>query len=448
MALHIVDCSRHQVERPDALDLAKAKAAGMNIVNIQLDRGRQQDVLPSWAQEYAEGARSLGMGVCTYRWLDARISGGESARRAVERMHQLGGPDGMAHAVDCEDNATQQHLRDYVTTMTGLLGRPIAIYSGSWWMKPRGWQVDDLSPYLWSAPVAGYLKEYPGDNSPHWMVAYGGWQTLSLMQYAVAPLPGTGACSLSAIRDPAVWAALTGGPMAWFVNRAISNFRKAVNAKYPHRDKATDGTIGDAAHAGTSSDHNPDPDGSVDAWDMDVELNGAGKPYAADVEALKKVFQAHEASQYWIHNDQICSRNDGWKRRSYAYAGPGRNKHDKHVHWNTRQSHENSNAPWVLTSDGDDMTPEEKNKLEAVFNNWPTAKLDSDGNVVPDADFPNKTAAAIARAQQAADAAKEKAEEALARPAGNVDVDALVDTLAEKLEDRLVAAVVERLQNG
>lgn len=208
MTLHIVDVSRHQVERPDALDLAKAKAAGMGAANIQLDRGRQDDVLPGWVSEYVEGAHSLGMGVSSYRWLDARIPGAESARRAFDRMQHLGldGP----HTVDCEADATEQHLRDYVTTMTGLLGRPIAIYSGRWWLQPRGWQIDDLSPYLWSAPSVGYLTEYPGDNSPHWTVAYGGYRILAAMQYAVASLPDTGLCSLSAVRDPAVWEALTG----------------------------------------------------------------------------------------------------------------------------------------------------------------------------------------------------------------------------------------------
>lgn len=352
MTLFLTDVSRHQVERPDALDLAKAKAAGMNAVNIQLDRGRQDDVLPGWAREYVEGARSLGMGVACYRWLDARIGGAESARRAFDRMQHLGIGD-TPHTVDCEDTATEQHLRDYVTTMTGLLGRPIAIYSGRWWLQPRGWQVDDLSPFLWAAPSTGYLTEYPGDDSPHWTVAYGGYRILAAMQYAVKPLPDTGMCSLSAIRDPAVWTALTGGPMAWFVNRALTNFRNAVNAKYPRRDKGSDGTIGDAAHAASTSDHNPDPDGSVDAWDMDVDLNGAGQPYSGDVEALKAVFQAHESSQYWIHNRVIASRSDGpWRRRTYT----GDNPHDKHVHWNTRQSHENSNAPWVLgtTPQGDD----------------------------------------------------------------------------------------------
>jgi hypothetical protein len=130
--------------------------------------------------------------------------------------------------------------------------------------------------------------------------------------------------------------------MAWYLNKALTTFRAEVDAAYPHRDKASDGTIGDEAHQGGSSDHNPDSDGSVDAWDMDVEVNGQGAAYAADVEDLKDVFEAHEASQYWIHDRIIASRDDGWARRSYS----GSNPHDKHVHWNTRSSHEDSTKPW------------------------------------------------------------------------------------------------------
>jgi hypothetical protein len=147
--------------------------------------------------------------------------------------------------------------------------------------------------------------------------------------------------------------------VAWYLNRALTNFRNAVNAAYPNRDKASDGTIGDEAHQSTNSDHNPDADGSVDAWDMDVNLRSGDD--AAAIAVLKRVFQAHPSSKYWIHNDQICFRSEGWRPRSYSYAGPNRNKHTQHVHWNTRESYEDSTAPWNLE---DDMTPEQAKQLD------------------------------------------------------------------------------------
>lgn len=132
--------------------------------------------------------------------------------------------------------------------------------------------------------------------------------------------------------------------MAWFLNPALTNFRTAVDLAYPPRDRASDGTIGNLAHQLSVSDHNPDPDGSVDAWDMDVEVNGAGKPCALDLEVLKIIFEAHESSLYWIHVGQIASRDSDWKRVPYVGASP----HNEHVHWNTRESHENSQKPWGL----------------------------------------------------------------------------------------------------
>jgi len=154
----------------------------------------------------------------------------------------------------------------------------------------------------------------------------------------------------------------------WYLNRALTNFRSAVNARYPNRDKASDGTVGDDAHQATSSDHNPDPAGepdagSVDAWDMDVDLRSGND--AAAIERLKAVFQAHESSRYWIHNRQIASRSTGWRRD--PYTGP--NPHERHVHWNTRESHEASTVPWLLPPEpsGDTMLLIKTNDSNTVW---------------------------------------------------------------------------------
>lgn len=154
--------------------------------------------------------------------------------------------------------------------------------------------------------------------------------------------------------------------MGWYLNPALSRFRAAVNVAYPQRDKTSDGTIGDPAHQATTSDHNPDPvgepdAGSVDAWDMDVDLRSDDD--AAAIEELKRVFQTHESSRYWIHNRQIASRSTGWRRAAYT----GSNPHDKHVHWNTRESHENSTAPWTIKGGDVSLTPGQEGALGVAY---------------------------------------------------------------------------------
>lgn len=217
VTLHLVDVSRYQVERPNPLDLAQARSAGYHIANIALTGGRGY-MSGQWAVDYADRARQLGMGLSTYHWLDGRTPGADQASYTIARLAALGGPDRIAHSVDVEETGvngitppTWAHVRDYVNAVQDFLQHPIVIYSGDWWWEPKGWGGVSLTPYLMAQPNDGKTDTYPGDGSDRWAAGYGGWSQLSIMQWGVKPLPGTGNCSLSAIRDHGVWTALVGG---------------------------------------------------------------------------------------------------------------------------------------------------------------------------------------------------------------------------------------------
>lgn len=126
--------------------------------------------------------------------------------------------------------------------------------------------------------------------------------------------------------------------MAWYLAPALATGRAEVNARWPGRDKTSDGTIGDTAHQATRSDHNPNSRESVDAWDMDRD--------GVDVWAVINAFQRHPSSHYWIWNRQIADRDSGWKRQPYS----GTNPHTQHVHFSIRQTAaaEQDRRPWGI----------------------------------------------------------------------------------------------------
>jgi hypothetical protein len=64
--------------------------------------------------------------------------------------------------------------------------------------------------------------------------------------------------------------------MSWKLAAAAVTLRDQVNKRYPKRDKASDGTIGDRAHRRRISDHNPDKSGYVMALDIDEDFGARG----------------------------------------------------------------------------------------------------------------------------------------------------------------------------
>lgn len=215
--LRLVDVSRYQVEIPNPLNLAQARGAGYQIANVALSGG-QGYVPGSWAETYMATARTYGMGVSTYHWIDGRTSGAAQAATNLSRLRRTFGTSllGFAHVVDMEETGakgitppTWAHVRDYVNAIQDALGRHMMIYSGDWrW--PANWPGATLTPWLMGAPNDPVPAE-PAASSVAWHAGWGGWDSFAVLQWAVRPLPGTGNCSLSLIRDHGVWADLTGG---------------------------------------------------------------------------------------------------------------------------------------------------------------------------------------------------------------------------------------------
>lgn len=108
--------------------------------------------------------------------------------------------------------------------------------------------------------------------------------------------------------------------------------RDQINARWPERDRSSDGWIGDVAHAARVSDHNPDPAGVVYAIDVDEDLLGQRSPnpdVANDLaQAIVDCGRTDSRLAYAIFERRIASRARRWGWRRYS----GSNAHEGHIH--------------------------------------------------------------------------------------------------------------------
>lgn len=117
----------------------------------------------------------------------------------------------------------------------------------------------------------------------------------------------------------------------YFLAPSLVAFRGSIDVEFPYRDRASDGWIGDAAHASRVSDHNPDwsvtgyMHGIVRAIDVDID---DGDPSRDLREEILNSAIGHPAVWYVISNGKIYSRTYGWKANDYT----GTNGHFHHVH--------------------------------------------------------------------------------------------------------------------
>lgn len=144
--------------------------------------------------------------------------------------------------------------------------------------------------------------------------------------------------------------------MDWYLAPSLAVLRAEINARWPHRDHASDGTIGNAAHQATRSDHNPNSRGSVDAIDID----GDGIDFPAIFAAIRK----HPSSRYVIYRRALYHRLRGWRPEPYTGPSP----HEEHFHLSIDQTvaAESDRRPWGLLED--EMSADAERQIAELHN--------------------------------------------------------------------------------
>lgn len=212
MLIHGIDLSRWQTGI--TIDQVRVDPVGVRFVNIALSRGTgAPPEIGEHRQKWAADAKTAGLVRLGYHWLDDSAPGGSQyAACRREALATFGTLTGWGLQVDCESTATRQIAADFIAAARADLGRPIAFYTGDWWLDPRKWDpIAPLAPHLWAAANDGWLTGPPGEMSPHWRwKTSGGWRHLSLLQWGAERRINGIKVSSTVVRDPAVLCDLTG----------------------------------------------------------------------------------------------------------------------------------------------------------------------------------------------------------------------------------------------
>lgn len=149
--------------------------------------------------------------------------------------------------------------------------------------------------------------------------------------------------------------------MAWRLAKSLETLRSQINAAYPNRSKASDGTIGDAAHAASASDHNPNRNNVVCAFDITHD-----PARGLDAHKLAEYLRTHRHPnlRYIISNARIA----GWWTNWQWQPSSG---HTQHVHISVGtlgvgdgQTYDryDSTQKWDINYNGGDKVNDEQRK--------------------------------------------------------------------------------------
>lgn len=180
----------------------------------------------------------------------------------------------------------------------------------------------------------------------------------------------------------------------WRLADSLRKLRDQINTASPRRNKESDGSIGDAAHATRDSDHNPwvkaaDGVGVVTAIDVTHDpTNGV------DGNALSKSVIADSRVKYVIWNGRI------WKKRTGQWeAYRGINPHKHHVHISVQPTGYDNAEDWPLSVGSPDASPA-RPTLKRGDKGREVARLQSRLGIEADGNFGLGTENAVKRFQE------------------------------------------------
>ena len=243
---------------------------------------------------------------------------------------------------------------------------------------------------------------------------------------------------------------------------ALIRLRSGFTRAYPRRSTASDGWIGDLAHAQGTSGHNPDDTPGVSAErsdadsipevraiDVDVDLIPGDRAASrlAMLQEIRRIIATPEDRRrliYIIFDGLIWAASRGWEPATYT----GENKHREHAHYSGHPDHDNDGRAWSVET-GDDVTPKEllDTRVESPsLGGRPVSEWLKGGEAAKrQADVATAEAkAARAEAELAKDAAGQagivaarvegKVDELLARPPVQIDYRALAGALLAEVQ--------------
>lgn len=200
--------------------------------------------------------------------------------------------------------------------------------------------------------------------------------------------------------------------MAWRLARSLETLRGQLDARWPDRDRKSDGTIGDLLHAGqggptfnvagygvSGTDHLPDRNEIVCAYDIDTDIApGITAHDVADAIAASN----DRRIGYIISNGRI------WSTRSGALPGAwrpysGTDPHDTHVHVSVRHTTPfvDSPARWQIEPSTPTATPPQKDDDMLILTADGKSWLLSGGKAAPIANGADYTAIKLAGVPEA-----------------------------------------------